>query len=586
MGWQAWLTLAVVVAMFVAMVRGVAHPAVAILSAVIALLVAGVIDVKQAFSGFSNAAPITVAALYVLARAVEDTGVLRPMVASALGGGGGERISLLRLCLPSAAASAFLNNTPIVAMLMQPVSEWAESRGLSPSRFLMPLSFGVILGGVVTTIGTSTNLVVSGLLENAGQAPFGLFEITHVGLPMALVGIVLVAFTAPLLLPDRSTPRRDLRSAERDFVVRMVVDPAGPIAGKTVEAAGLRNLEGVFLVEIERAGDPIAPVAPTTALHGGDHLLFVGQARLILDLRNRPGLVSAETPHLEELETPEHRFFEAVIGANSPMLGKTPKAMGFRGRYQAAIVGVHREGQPVVAKLGEVRLRLGDTLLLLADSSFRERWRDRPDFLVITPLDGEPEAPPIARGRALWVVSIGVGVVVVAGSGLMPILQASLVGAVLLVASGAISARTARDSIEIDVLVVIAASFGLGAAIEESGLAASLGREIVELFSGLGWRFVLFGIVVATVVLTEFISNNAAAALMFPIAMATATQVGADPRSFAIAVAISASNSFLTPIGYQTNTMVYGPGGYRFSDYVRLGAPLTIASVLTVVFTA
>jgi di/tricarboxylate transporter len=586
MGWQAWLTLAVVIAMFIAMVRGLAHPAVAILSAVIMLLIAGVIDAKQAFSGFSNAAPITVAALYVLARAVEDTGILRPLVAAALGEGRGERMSLLRLCIPSAAASAFLNNTPIVAMLMQPVSEWAEARDISPSRLLMPLSFGVILGGVVTTIGTSTNLVVSGLLENAGQAPLGLFEITHVGLPMALVGIVLVAIAAPLLLPARSTPRRDLRSAERDFVVRMVVDPAGPIAGKTVEAAGLRHLEGVFLVEIERGGDPIAPVAPTTVLHGGDNLLFVGQARLILDLRNRAGLVSAETPHLEELETPEHRFFEAVVGANSPLLGQTPKQVGFRGRYQAAIVGVHREGQPVIAKLGEVRLRLGDTLLLLADSSFRERWRDRPDFLVITPLDGDAAPLPIARGKALWVAAIGIGVVVVAGSGLLPILQASLIGAVLLVATGTISARTARDSVEIDVLVVIAASFGLGAAIEQSGLAASLGRAIVELASGLGWRFVLFGIVAATVVLTEFISNNAAAALMFPIAMATASQVGADPRAFAIAVAISASNSFLTPIGYQTNTMVYGPGGYHFSDYVRLGAPLTIASVLTVVFTA
>jgi di/tricarboxylate transporter len=586
MGWQAWLTLAVVIAMFIAMVRGLAHPAVAILSAVIVLLIAGVIDAKQAFSGFSNAAPITVAALYVLARAVEDTGILRPLVAAALGEGRGERMSLLRLCFPSAAASAFLNNTPIVAMLMQPVSEWAEARNISPSRFLMPLSFGVILGGVVTTIGTSTNLVVSGLLENAGQAPLGLFEITHVGLPMALVGIVLVAITAPLLLPVRSTPRRDLRSAERDFVVRMVIDPAGPIAGKTVEAAGLRHLEGVFLVEIERGGDPIAPVAPTTVLHAGDNLLFVGQARLILDLRNRAGLVSAETPHLDELETPEHRFFEAVVGANSPLLGNTPKQVGFRGRYQAAIVGVHREGQPVVAKLGEVRLRLGDTLLLLADSSFRERWRDRPDFLVITPLDGDAAPPPIARGKALWVAAIGVGVVVLAGSGLLPILQASLIGAVLLVATGTISARTARDSVEIDVLVVIAASFGLGAAIERSGLAASLGRAIVELASGLGWRFVLLGIVTATVVLTEFISNNAAAALMFPIAMATASQVGADPRAFAIAVAISASNSFLTPIGYQTNTMVYGPGGYRFSDYLRLGAPLTIASVLTVLFTA
>lgn len=585
MGFDAWFTLVVVAGMFITMARGLAQPAPSILGAVIALLVAGVIDAKQAFAGFSNAAPITVAALYVLARAVEDTGALRPLIDAALGRSESQRAGLLRIGMPAAAASAFLNNTPIVAMLMRPVSEWAEARDLSPSRYLMPLSFAVILGGVVTTIGTSTNLVVSGMLENAGEQPFGLFEVTHVGLPMALVGVVLVAVLSPWLLPDRVTPRRNLASADRDFVVRMIIDPAGAIAGRSVEAAGLRNLEGVFLVEIERDGDPIAPVAPTTLLRAGDHLLFVGQARTILDLRNRDGLVSAESPHLDDIETPEHRFVEAVIGAGSPLLGQTPKQVGFRGRYQAAIVGIHREGQPVVAKLGEVKLRVGDTLLLLADPSFRERWRDRTDFLVITPLDGDPVARAMTPKG--W-LSIGIAacVVVVAGSGLLQILEAALLGAIALVVTGTISARAARDSVEIDVLIVIAASFGIGAAIEQSGLAAVLGREIVELFSGFGWRFVLLGLVLATVVLTEFISNNAAAALMFPIAMASAQQMGADPRAFAIAVAVSASASFLTPIGYQTNTMVYGPGGYRFSDYARLGAPLTVVSVLTVVLTA
>jgi di/tricarboxylate transporter len=561
LGWQAWLTLGVVVAMFVAMVRGAASPPTAILGAVIVLLAAGVIDAKEAFAGFSNSAPITVAALYLLARAVEDTGALRPLVAAALGGGSSTTTSLLRLGVPSAAASAFLNNTPIVAMLMRPVAEWAEANRVSASRFLMPLSFAVILGGVVTTIGTSTNLVVSGLLENAGGEPFGLFEITHVGLPVAVLGVVVVAITSPWLLPDRRSPSVNLAGAERDFVVRMIVEPGGPLEGLSVEAAGLRHLEGLFLVEIERSGELITPVAPSTALRGGDQLLFVGQARLVLDLRNRAGLVSAESPHLAELETPEHRFVEAVIGASSPLLGSTPKELGFRGRYQAAIVAIHREGQPVVAKLGEVRLRVGDTLLLLADPSFRDRWRDRPDFLVVTPLDGDPSAMPRFGPRAWVAMAVAAAVVLVAGAGFLPILEASLIGAVVLVATGTISARAARDSVEIDVLIVIAASFGLGAAIEESGLATWLGREIVDLTSGLGWRFVLLGIVLATVTLTEFISNNAAAALLFPIAMATANEVGADPRAFAIAVAVSASNSFLTPIGYQTNTMVYGPGG-------------------------
>jgi len=585
MEWQAWFTLAVVVGMFVAMVRGYAHPAAAIVSAVVVLLAAGVIDEKQAFSGFSNAAPLTVAALYVLARAVEDTGALRPLVKAALSSKGGIRTNLMRLGFPSAAASAFLNNTPIVAMLIPPVSEMAEARGEPPSRYLMPLSFAVIMGGVVTTIGTSTNLVVSGLLQQSGAEPFGLFEITHVGLPMAVVGIALVALMAPRILPDRQSPRRSLAASQRDFVVRMIVDSGGPLAGRTVEDAGLRHLEGVFLVEIERDGEPITPVAPTTILHDDDHLLFVGQARVVADLANLVGLRSAETPHLEALGTPEQRLIEAVVGAGSPLLGRTPKQIGFRNRYDAAIVGIHREGQPVVAKLGEVKLRLGDTLLMLADAGFRERWRDRPDFIVIQALDGGEEAPVLSR-KAIFVGIVTAAVVGVAGSGLLPILHVSLIAAILLVATRTLSAQAARDSVEIEVLIVIAASFGLGAAIEKSGLAAVLGGGIVDVFSGLGWRGVLLGIVLATVVLTEFISNNAAAALMFPIAMATAHGVGADPRAFAIAVAVSASLSFLTPIGYQTNTMVYGPAGYRFGDYWRLGAPLTLASIVTVVATA
>jgi di/tricarboxylate transporter len=576
---DAWITLVVVAGMFALMVRGVSA-AVAIVGAVVALLVAGVIDEKAAFSGFANAAPITVAALYVVARAVERTGVLEPLVRTALRGGAGGAAALLRLLVPSAAASAFLNNTPIVAMLLPAVTERAEIQGVPVSRFLMPLSFAVILGGVVTTIGTSTNLVVSGLLEASGQAPLGLFEISHVGLPIAVVGVLVVALTAPRVLADRESPRRRLAAAERDFVVRMVVEPAGGLAGKSVEEARLRHLEGVFLVEIERDGDPIAPVAPTTTLREGDHLLFVGQARLVADLRNIPGLRSAEDPHLQELDTPAHRLAEAVIGTGSPLLGRTPKEVGFRERYQAAIVGIHREGQPVAAKLGEVRLRLGDSLLLIADAGFPERWRDRPDFLVVSSLDG---ARPPLGARAGLVAAIMLLVVGLAGSGAVPILHASLVGALVLVAARALSVQEARSSIEIEVLVVIAASFGVGAAIDRSGLATAIGHAVVDLTQGLGWRAALLGIVVAAVVLTEFISNNAAAALLFPIAQATALEVGADPRSFAIAVAVAASCSFLTPIGYQTNTMVYGPGGYRFGDYARLGAPLTLAAILTIV---
>ncbi len=567
---EAWLTSGVVAAMFVAMVRGTA-PALAIVGALVALLATGVVDERAAFAGFSSPAPITVGALFVLAKAVERSGVLGPVLRGALGGPGGERASLARLLAPSAAASAFLNNTPIVAVLMPGVLANAEERRVAASRVLMPLSFAVILGGMVTTIGTSTNLLVSGLLEASGQAPLGLFEITPLGLPLAIAGVALLVWIAPRRIPERASPRSRLAAAEREFVLRMVVDPGGPLVGRDVEAAGLRHLEGVFLVEIERSGERIAPVAPETGLEAGDQLLFVGQARTVSDLRALAGLRSAESPHLAGLEGSSQRLVEVVLGPESPLLGQTPKQLDFRARYQAAIVGIHREGEPVAAKLGAVRLRLGDTLLLLADPDFAARWRGRPDFWVLA-----VGAEPAGGGwRAPFVAAVAVSVVVLAGSGAVPILHASLVGAFAVVAARALSLQEARGAIEVETLVVIAASFGIGAAIERSGLAAVIGHALVELAQGVGWRGALAGVVIATLVLTEFISNNAAAALLFPIATAAAAEAGGDPRRFAIAVAIAASCSFLTPVGYQTNTMIYGPGGYRFGDYWRLGAPLT-----------
>jgi di/tricarboxylate transporter len=560
--------------------RDLVSPAVAVLGAVIVLLVAGVVSPQEAFGGFSNPAPITVAALYVLARAVQKTAALQPVLSAALGHRDQGRGSLVRLLVPSAAASAFLNNTPIVAMLIPQITAWASRRGISPSRFLMPLSFAVILGGVVTAIGTSTNLVVSGLLSASGQQAIGLFELTKIGLPVALLGIATIVLLAPVVLPVRRPAGQSFTEGIREFVVSMEVLPGGPLDGQAVEAGGLRHLQGVFLVELERNGEVVAPVAPTTVLRGGDRLTFAGKADLVVDLQNTRGLVSSEQKHLEPFDTARHTFFEAVVGAASPLVGKTLREIGFRGRYQAAVLAIHRAGQRVDAKLGGVRLKVGDTLLVLGDPGFEERWRDRPDFLLIARLGG---SPPGATRKAPVVGAIALGIVVLAGSGLLPILQASLLGAVALVFLGVLTPAEARSALDLDVLLAIAGSFGLAAAVQESGLAGHLAAALVGELARWGPSGVLLGVVLATVLLTEIVTNNAAAALMFPIAVAAAGDVGADPRPFAMAVAVAASASFLTPIGYQTNTMVYGPGGYRFGDFARLGVPLTVMVVATLV---
>lgn len=580
MSWEAWFTLAVIVLTVVALARDVVPPVLAVLAADVALLVAGVIGPEEAFKGFANPAPITVAALFVVARAVEKTGAIQPLIAATLGTRQAGRRALLRLLAPVAGLSAFLNNTPIVAMLAPQVADWADKRGQSVSLYLMPLSFATILGGTITVIGTSTNLVVSGLMEQAGMAPIGLFEITKIGLPVTVIGVLIIVVLAPLVLPDRRPARRQLTDDLREFVLNTEVVPGGPLDGLTVERGGLRHLQGVFLAEIVRQGQVIAPVAPSTPLQGGDRLTFVGRVDMIRDLQTMRGLKLAEYEHALSFNSPEHTFFEAVVSGASPLVGKTLKEVEFRSRYQAAVLAIHRAGARVNAKLGTVPLKEGDTLLLLSDRDFARRWRDRSDFLLVSHLGGTP--PPSSR-QALLVGLVTLAVVVVAGLGLLPILHASLLGALALIAARVLTLDEAKGAIDADVILVIAGSFGLGAAISDSGLAALIGSAIVEGFSGWGPIGALFAVALATVALTELITNNAAAVLLFPIAMATAAEMGLDPRPFAIAVTVAASASFLTPIGYQTNTMVYGPGGYRFGDYIRLGAPLTVVVITTIV---
>ena len=395
----ALFTLAVIAGTLIATARDLLPPPAAILGAVVLLLLVGVITPADAFAGFSNPAPITVAALYVVAGAVERAGTLQPLVRRMLGGRGGTRSALARLLLPAAGASALLNNTPIVAMLSPQVSGWAHQRGHPPSWYLMPLSFAAILGGTITLVGTSTNIVVSGLMQEAGLAPIGMFEMTRVGLPLAIVGIGFIVACAPWLVPARLGARREFEAEARDFVFRMEVKEGGPLDGTSVEEGGLRHLRGVFLAEIERDGEVLAPARPDTTLKGGDRLLFVGRADDVVDLQKMRGLRSTEHEHALDLTQPGHTFFEAVVSATSPLAGSTLKDVGFRSRYQGAVMAIHRSGDRIQAKLGDVRIRHGDTLLVLSDEDWRDRWRRRSDFLLVSHLGG---SPPTGTRRALY----------------------------------------------------------------------------------------------------------------------------------------------------------------------------------------
>ncbi|CAN5564688.1 SLC13 family permease [soil metagenome] len=575
---DAWITLAVVSVVIFVLARELVQPAAAVLGGTVALFLLGVIDAGEAFSGFSNEAPIIIASLLVLARAVDLSGILQPIVGALFGGVRSTRALLLRLLLPVTGSSGFLTNTTVVAMTVPSIIELSRRRGLPPSRFLIPVSYAAVLGGVITTIGTSTNLTISGLLSRRNMEPLDLFEITPVGLPVALVGLATIVLLAPRLLPDRGQQRADVAEGSREFTVSMRVLEKGALDGQSVESGGLRHLQGVFLVEIEREGQSVAPVGPAEMLRGGDQLTFVGRVDEIVDLQRMRGLVSSERTHFDELGGGGHSFYEVVVGAE--LGGKTLKSVGFRARYNAAVLAVHRQGQRLEAKLGGVSLHMGDTLLVLADAGFRDRWRDSRDFLLIAPLSG---VAPTRSGKAPLVAAIVIGFVLLTALGYVTLLQGALLVVLALVGSRALTVSEARRAIDLNLVVLVAAAFGLGAAVESSGLGTVVAEGLLTFMAPFGPIAALAGVYAATVLLTELVSNNAAAVLLFPVAIATAAGMGVDARPFVIAVLFGASLAFMTPVGYQTNLMVYSLGNYRFLDFTRLGLPVTLLAGAVVV---
>ena len=582
--WHPWLVGAVLVTAVILMVRGRA-PDIALLCGLVVVMLAGVIDAGTAIRSFGNEGLLTVAALFVVAAGMQNTGTIRWLASLLLRSGSGIRSTLANLCIPTAFVSAFLNNTPIVAVLTPATIDFAKRQRYSPSKLLMPLCFATTLGGTLTLIGTSTNLVVAGLVESAintagpdklnGLHAIGFFEITPIGLPLAIIGIAYLIFAAPKLLPQR-IPVIEPLSDPRQYTARLEVAAGGPLDGRTIAEAKLRRLDGLFLVEIQRTGDSISAPGPDQRLRGNDTLVFAGAVEQIVTLRSTPGL----NPDGEKKTSTNSRgrlMIEAVISNSFPGLKSSIREFGFRARYDAAVIAVARNGERVTGRIGDIILQVGDTLLLEANESFLARNRSSRDFFLVSGLPSSDLRPQRAI-LALSILIAMIGAATYSGNMLAPALAA----AVAMVVCGCLRAADARASIDISILLVIGAGLGLSNAVEASGLGASLGQFILGLGAG-SVLASLAAVYLVTVILTSLISNAAAAAIVFPLALATATQAHTDPMPFVLAVLFAASAAFATPIGYQTNLMIYGPGGYRFSDFVRFGFTLNIiAFIITI----
>jgi di/tricarboxylate transporter len=543
----------------------------------------GLLTIEDGVRGFANPGVLTIAALFVVVVGLRETGAIDWIASALLGRPRSERGALLRVMTPVAGLSAFLNNTPVVAMMIPAVQDWAKRLKLAPSRLLLPLSYAAILGGTCSLIGTSTNLVVAGLvMSHDALEPLGMFDITWIGLPTAIACGAVMLWLGPHLLPSRQSEGRPL-SDPREYTLELLVPEGSALANQTVDQAGLRNLPGGFLIQVERGEDIVAPVAPDFVLRAGDRLLFAGIVDSIRDLVQTRGLVLT-TDQVFKLDSPRHRrrLFEAVVSSTSVLSGASVRSAGFRNRFDGAVIAVARNGARIRRKIGDILLQAGDLLLVEADPSFGERAGRSSDFLLVRSLE---DSAPRRHGRAPLAIGILVAMVAATAVGVYPMLVAALVAAALMVATRCCTLTDARRGIDWSILTVIGASLGLGAAMEQTGAAGLVATSVLQ---GIGQspQALLAAVFTATALLTSLISNNAAVALMFSVALATANSISAAPMPFVIAVMMGGSACFATPIGYQTNLMVYGPGGYRFSDFLRAGLPLTLlVGGITVILT-
>lgn len=580
MNWESWLTAGLIGLMLVVLAKDWLRPEMALLSVLAALLVTGILNPEQAFSGYSNPAVAAVGALFVVAAGVQQTGALAFFERLVFRGGKSVGVTLARLMTLSSMLSAFMNNTPIVSMMVPQVQQWSERTRIPASKLLIPLSYATILGGMITVIGTSTNLVVSGLLGASGHEGLSFFNLAWVGIPATILVCLYFVLLGHRFLPLRGQGGRVVDEGLKQCLFEVKISEASPVVGKNVEEAGLRALEQAYLIHILR-GDHVIPSSPGEVLQPGDVLAFSGDVTMMDQLLQRKGL--ERVLEVESIgKAPKLPLYEAVVASTSSLVGKTLKKSNFRDRFHAVVLAIQRNDEQLTGALGRVPIEAGDLLVVEAGEDFADQFNaNRDEFYLVAPRRRQP--PAYNPSKAPLAISILTLIVVLGATGVLPVPTAAFAGAMLMIATRCLSLMGAREALNLQVLVMIGAALGIGQAVESTGLAAGISHVLVDWGGVWGPLGVLIAIYLATNILTEIITNNAAAVIMLPIAMASARDLGLNVEGFAVAVAIAASASFITPIGYQTNLMVMSAGGYRFSDYVRAGLPVSIIVMVVTV---
>ncbi|HLV00521.1 MAG TPA: SLC13 family permease [Acidobacteriota bacterium] len=534
------------------------------------------ISPSEALSGFGNPATITVACMLALSFGIERTGALNFLANRIIDLSGGSEVKvLLSVILAVGILSAFINNTAAVAMFIPLCVAVAREQNLAASRLLMPMSFAAIFAGTCTLIGTSTNLLVYGVVQEKLNYSIGMFEVAPLGLIFFGLGSLYLLFIGRRFLPVREL-RDDLteRYRLRSYVTELILLPKSPLIGKTLAETRLGKDFDIEVFEIWRGKEKfIATDSSHLRLQEGDILLVSGDPEKLIDIQRRAGvLLEALQVEDRDLEDEDIVLVEAFISPNSRLAESTLADVNFRGTYKANALAIRRHGKSIREKIGRTKLQSGDSLLVLTTHDQLATLRDMSDFLIIE----EVRVTPLRKEKAYYATSIFAAIVLIAATGVLEVVEAALIGVALMTLTGCIRLRELYSKMSWTTLVMLGCLIPLGVAMDSTGLASLVATYVINTLRSLGPIAVLSGIYLLTSLLTEVLSNNATAVLMLPIALSAATQLDANATPFIFAVMFAASASFMTPVGYQTNTMIFGPGGYKFSDYIKVGAPLSV----------
>ena len=598
---HGWITLVTIFVVIIALVnKKRIGPDLIMAGGLVMLMIFGVVSFQDAVAGFAARPMLMIAGLFVVAAGLQETGGIELIGRKLLGRPTSLRSAQARMMIPVAGMSAFMNTTPIVAMYLPMVSDWAKRLKIPVSKLLMPLSFGAILGGQGTMIGTGSNLIIMGLFIEWWQHPpdwavqlglsgpsgsVAMWGTAWIGVPVAIFGTLFILLTSKWLLPDR-TPHHHDDLYKRAYEIKMRVSAGSPIIGKSIAEAGLRNLPDLYLHAMVRENQLITGLTPQMTLQEEDKLIFVGDVNAVIDVRKIRGLVPA-THELENVEGDpfSRRLVEVVVSEASPLIGLTIKEAKFRTRYNAVVLAVHRKGHHIEGKIGQIKLNAGDTLLVESNDGFLRDYRQSHEFYLVSEI--ENSRPPAHSKAILSLFILGLMIILLTTNAIGRVAAIWLCG-LLMIGLRCVNGPTARNAINLQILIVIGAAMGIGKAVEKSGLAELASGQLLSFANSInvGHYGTLFLVFAMTSIAAQLMTNFGAAVIMFPIVIGAAHGLDASPYPFVFTMMAAAGCNFMTPITYQTNLMVYGPGGYHFTDFQRLGIPLTLLVALIAVIVA